>query len=117
MNVLDLTPNQLKRAASIKEQIDRLNGELSKLLGSAPNNGARHSRLSPATRRRIGCGSESAMGQGAQSESGQARHEVGGEEIQDERRCSGQGFCADEAILESEEGREENREFKEVNAG
>ena len=53
MNLLDLTPNQLKRAASIKEQIDRLNGELSKLLGSAANNGARKSRLSPATRRRI----------------------------------------------------------------
>ena len=54
MNLLDLTPNQLKRAAAIKEQINRLNGELSKLLGGASNNGARHSRLSPATRRRIG---------------------------------------------------------------
>jgi hypothetical protein len=54
MNLFDLTPAQLKRAASIKEQIDRLNGELTKLLGGAANNGARHSRLSPATRRRIG---------------------------------------------------------------
>ena len=54
MNILDITTIQLKRAASIKEQIDRLNGELSKLLGSAANNGARKSRLSPATRRRIG---------------------------------------------------------------
>lgn len=47
------------------------------------------------------------MGQGAQGEGGQARYEVGGEENQDERRCSGQGFCADEEVLESEEGREE----------
>ena len=54
MNLLDLTPGQLKRAATIKEQIDRLHGELSKLLGGAANNGVRNSRLSPATRRRIG---------------------------------------------------------------
>jgi hypothetical protein len=37
MNLLDLSPNQLKRAAAIKEQIDRLNAELRGILGS-PNN-------------------------------------------------------------------------------
>ena len=31
MNILDLTPQQLKRAASIKEQIDALNRELRQL--------------------------------------------------------------------------------------
>jgi polyhydroxyalkanoate synthesis regulator phasin len=54
MDLINLTPNQLKRAASIKEQIDRLNRELSKLVGSASNNGARHGRLSLARRRRLG---------------------------------------------------------------
>ena len=37
MNLLDLSPNQLKRAAAIKEQIDRLNAELRGIFG-APNN-------------------------------------------------------------------------------
>src|SRR5689334_21848743 len=37
MNILDLSPNQLKRAAAIKEQIDRLNAELRGIFG-APNN-------------------------------------------------------------------------------
>jgi hypothetical protein len=37
MNLLDLSPNQLKRAAAIKEQIDRLNSELRGIFG-APNN-------------------------------------------------------------------------------
>jgi hypothetical protein len=55
MNIFDLTPNQLKRAASIKEQIDRLNGELDKLLGGASNerDGKKTGRLSPASRARI----------------------------------------------------------------
>lgn len=55
MNLFDLTPNQLKRAASIKEQIDRLNDELVKLLGGVSNerDGKKTGRLSPASRARI----------------------------------------------------------------
>ena len=53
MNLLDLTTIQLKRAATIKEQIDHLNRELSKLLGGQSNNDARRSRLGLAARRRI----------------------------------------------------------------
>ena len=55
MNITELTTQQLKRAASIKEEIDRLNGELSKLLGGASTDGSgrQNSRLSPAARRRI----------------------------------------------------------------
>jgi hypothetical protein len=34
MNLFDLTPQQLKRAASIKEQIDRLNKQLRGILGA-----------------------------------------------------------------------------------
>ena len=37
MNILDLSPNQLKRAAAIKEQIDRLNKELRGILGASTN--------------------------------------------------------------------------------
>ena len=33
MNLIDLTPLQLKRAAAIKEQIEALNKELSQILG------------------------------------------------------------------------------------
>jgi hypothetical protein len=40
MNLLDLTPEQLKRAASIKEQIDVLNKELRSILAASPTNGA-----------------------------------------------------------------------------
>lgn len=37
MNLLDLTANQLKRAAAIKEQIDKLNKELASILGVPAN--------------------------------------------------------------------------------
>ena len=40
MNLLDLTPDQLKRAASIKEQIEKLNKELRINLGASTNSGA-----------------------------------------------------------------------------
>ena len=46
MNPLDLTANQLKRAASLREQIDSLNRELRGILGGTANSGA-----SPAKRR------------------------------------------------------------------
>jgi hypothetical protein len=35
MDITDLTPYQLRRAAAIKEKLDRLNGELRKLLGGS----------------------------------------------------------------------------------
>ena len=35
MNLIDLTPEQLKRAASIKEQIEGLNKQLRGILGAA----------------------------------------------------------------------------------
>jgi hypothetical protein len=42
MNLFDLTPQQLKRAASIKEQIEELNKELGRILGVRrdPGNGS-----------------------------------------------------------------------------
>ena len=36
MNIFDLTPQQLKRAASIKERIDGLNKQLRDILGGQP---------------------------------------------------------------------------------
>src|SRR5437879_2597922 len=39
MNLLDLTPSQLKRAAAIKEHIERLNKELRGLLGGPAKTG------------------------------------------------------------------------------
>ena len=56
MNILDLTPQQLKRAAGIKEQIDRLNAELRRLLGgsSAGTTAPRKKRtMSAAVRQKI----------------------------------------------------------------
>ena len=46
MNLLDLTPQQLKRVAAIKEQIDRLNAELRRLLGGS-SRGNRAPRKKP----------------------------------------------------------------------
>ena len=40
MNLLDLTINQLKRAAAIKEQIEDLNKELGSILGVSAGSGA-----------------------------------------------------------------------------
>lgn len=39
MNPIALTPNQLKRAAAIKEQIEKLNKELRGILGVSTNSG------------------------------------------------------------------------------
>ena len=53
MNLFDLTINQLKRAAAIKEQIEDLNKELSSILGASARSGAasRQKRTAkPATR-------------------------------------------------------------------
>ncbi len=40
MNIIDLTSNQLKRAAAIKERIEALNRELSGILGVLGKSGA-----------------------------------------------------------------------------
>jgi len=40
MNLLDLTVNQLKRAAAIKERIEALNKDLRSILGAPANSGA-----------------------------------------------------------------------------
>jgi hypothetical protein len=54
MNVLDLTVNQLKRAAAIKEQIEALNKELRSILGAPAKSGAVSKRtMSAATKKKI----------------------------------------------------------------
>jgi len=57
MNILDLTPNQLKRAAAIKEQIESLSRELSAMLGtrnkSAPATTKRKRTMSAAVKKKI----------------------------------------------------------------
>jgi hypothetical protein len=55
MNLLDLTVNQLKRAAAIKEQIEELNRELRSILGGAvaSRTGPMKSRSSRAEQARL----------------------------------------------------------------
>ena len=56
MNILDLTPQQLRRAASIKEKLDGLNRELHRLLDGAVTNGAMPGKkrtMSAAVKRKI----------------------------------------------------------------
>jgi len=57
MNILDLTPSQLKRAAAIKEQIESLSRELSSILGapakSAPGSNKRRGAMSAAVKKKI----------------------------------------------------------------
>src|SRR5919205_992000 len=58
MNPIELTVNQLKRAATIKEQIDALNKELRGILGGESNSGAkpqqqRRRTMSAAAKRKI----------------------------------------------------------------
>jgi hypothetical protein len=56
MNITDLTPQQLRRAASIKERIEGLNKELRHLLDSSTTNGARSTKkrtMSTAVKRKI----------------------------------------------------------------
>jgi hypothetical protein len=47
MNLFDLTINQLKRAAAIKERIEYLNKELRAILGASGNSGATLKRKRP----------------------------------------------------------------------
>ena len=55
MNLLDLTPEQLKRAASLKEQIAALNKELSKIFGISANETVtdNHRAMSASAKRKI----------------------------------------------------------------
>jgi hypothetical protein len=59
MNIIELTPRQLRRAAEIKEKLDDLNRELRRLLNGSSSNGAasRSKRtMSAAVRRKIAAG-------------------------------------------------------------
>jgi hypothetical protein len=56
MNITELTPQQLRRAASIKERLDALNRELHSLLDGSSSNGAASGKrrtMSAAVRRKI----------------------------------------------------------------
>src|SRR5689334_19833631 len=55
MNPMDLTTNQLKRAAAIKERIDALNRELRAILGQSANSEPTPTNrgMSAATKRKI----------------------------------------------------------------
>jgi hypothetical protein len=56
MNITDPTPQQLRRAASIKEKLDNLNKELRSLLDESSSNGATSGgkrTMSAAARRKI----------------------------------------------------------------
>jgi len=56
MNITDLTPQQLRHAASIKEKLDALSRELRNLLDGASPNGVAPSKkrtMSAAARRKI----------------------------------------------------------------
>ena len=50
MNLFDLTPAQLKRAASIKEQIEGLNKKLRAILGATATSG-RYAKEQPGHER------------------------------------------------------------------
>jgi hypothetical protein len=56
MNLFDLTPEQLKRAASIKERIDGLNKQLRGILGAPATSRAsptRNPRMSASVKKKI----------------------------------------------------------------
>ena len=56
MNLFDLTPQQLKRAASIKERIDGLNKQLRGILGGQPTSRAaptRNRTMSASVKKKI----------------------------------------------------------------
>ena len=56
MNITDLTPQQLRHAASIKEKLDDLNRELRRLLDGLSSNGAASRKkrtMSAAARRKF----------------------------------------------------------------
>ena len=55
MNITQLTPQQLRRAALIKEKLDGLNKELRRLLNGGLTNGTtvNKGRMSPAVKRKI----------------------------------------------------------------
>jgi hypothetical protein len=57
MNITDVTPQQLRRAASIKEELDSLNKELRKLLNGVSSNvaasGKKRRAMSAAVKRKI----------------------------------------------------------------
>jgi hypothetical protein len=56
MNIYDLSINQLKRAAAIKEQIEKLNNELGSILGAPADSRAapkKNQTMSASTKKKI----------------------------------------------------------------
>ena len=54
MNITDVTPQQLRRAASIKEELDSLNKELRKLLNGVSSNVAASAKKRRAVSAAVG---------------------------------------------------------------
>ena len=52
MNIQDLSPSQLRRAAAIKERLDRLNKALGAILG-APNSRATRLRIAAKAKKKM----------------------------------------------------------------
>jgi hypothetical protein len=56
MNLIDLTVNQLKRAAAIKEQVEKLNKELASIVGTQAKSGTAsrtHRTMGAAVKKKI----------------------------------------------------------------
>lgn len=71
MDIFDLSPRQLKRAAAVKERIAALNAELRKLLGTSSNGAPQTGRrMSAAGRRRIAAAQRARWAERRQAESG-----------------------------------------------
>jgi hypothetical protein len=74
MNIIELTPQQLKRAASIKEQIEGLNKELRRVLNGSSADGAVSSTkkrtMSAAVKKKIAAAQKARWAKLRESKSG-----------------------------------------------
>ena len=103
MNLLDLTPVQLKRAASIKERIAALSQELYRLLGASSNGpmGKNHRATSAAAKGKIAAAQKARWAKVRNAKSARPSTKVSKKDH--ERRSEGQSFGKDEGLLGGKE--------------
>ena len=119
MNLFDLTSQQLKRAAAIKDQIAVLTKELTEILGNSRTGPAIEKRrtMNASGRRKIAAAQRTRWAKTRKAKAGKPVTKSVVKKSKMSEAARARVSARMKKYLESEKGRKENREYKEVTAG